>query len=221
MINNFLDLDHRRSRSTWRLLAASERRSTRCRSDVSRQHRPQDLSLDAFEIGYTGVVAKGRAHLSAAFYVNWPRTTSSSRRTASTSRPSRRRTGRCRRSCIAASRRSRASSCRRCSPTRTSARPRARASRSGVNAQRHPLRRHIRELFVSGRADPPTFALSELNLPPNNRFNIGSTSPTTGSSATSTSPTPTALLAGRAQRPVSRHDRGLHDGQRRLRREVG
>ena len=46
-------------------------RSTRCRSTSPGNPDLEEQSLDAFEIGYSGVVANGRAMLSAAFYINW------------------------------------------------------------------------------------------------------------------------------------------------------
>ena len=69
VINNFIDFDHLAARRTCRPSAA--RALTCCRSNVVGNTDLKVQSLDAFEIGYSGVVANGRAIISAAYYMNW------------------------------------------------------------------------------------------------------------------------------------------------------
>ena len=113
-------------------------------------------------------------------------------RRASTRRPTRRRTGRCRR---------RSSTC---SPQQGSFLPSdvhvpelRQEHAEGLRARRRTPRQQVRRASsrtTRGRASPirRTFRLSELNLPPNNRFNVGAQLQLRpASSATSRSATPT------------------------------
>ena len=74
----------------------------------------------------------------------------------------------------------------------------------------------------SYQAEPePDFALSEINLPPTNRFNAGfnfSQGHFLGNAVGQLRGR--CVLPGRARRALRRTDRGLHAGQRRVRREV-
>ena len=74
----------------------------------------------------------------------------------------------------------------------------------------------------SYQAEPePDFALSEINLPPTHRFNVGfnfSQGRFLGNAVGQLRGR--RVLPGRARRALRRTDRGLHAGQRRVRREL-
>ena len=172
--------------------------------------------LDAYEIGYTGFVA-GRATLSAAFYVNKVKNSiffsevTSARYTATNPPPG-----------------------WPLPPAVIALVPGAsfpalftylnfghmtqKGLELGVDGS---LNRYV-SLFANyswqGEPDPKDFDISELNIPPENRFNVG-----VSFNYQRVLGEPLAqllrlrVLAGRPRRALSRHDRGLHAPQRRLR----
>jgi outer membrane receptor protein involved in Fe transport len=135
----------------------------------------KEQSLDAFEIGYSGVVSNGRAILSAAFYRNWVKneilfTEDRAGRYTATSQPSNwPLPPQVFAALVAAG---------RVFPGRFTYQNFGESTTQGVELGVNAVVNNYLNLFVnySYQSDPdPNFDLSELNLPPNNRFNVGAT----------------------------------------------
>ena len=204
---------------------------------------PQDLveqSITAYEIGYTGVI-KQRATVSAAFFFNETKDDIFFTQVASyrASQPA---------AAVAAAADSAVpgSSSSALLPAGTTPRaarpcpfgagnglPSAFSYRNLGKVQQKGLELGIDGAFTkewsgfanySYQPDPKAigFPQSEINLPPNNRFNVGVNY---GGVAVPGQPRRQlpgrGVLAGRARQPLRGHHRRLHAGQRHLRREVG
>jgi outer membrane receptor protein involved in Fe transport len=135
----------------------------------------QDLteqSLDAFEVGYSGVVLQGRAIISAAYYKNWIKDeilfTQDGVYTAAAP-PSNWPLPAVFIAALAQQ--------GRFLPSRFTYKNFGESTTQGIELGVNAVVNRYLNAFVNysyqGDPDPKDFALSELNLPPNNRFNIG------------------------------------------------
>jgi iron complex outermembrane receptor protein len=134
----------------------------------------KEQSLDAFEVGYSGVVLNGRAIVSAAFYRNWVKneilfTEDRAGRYSATSQPSNwPLPPQVFAALIAAG---------RVFPGRFTylnfGESTTQGIELGVNATVNRYTTAFANYSYQADPDPKDFPLSELNLPPNNRFNIG------------------------------------------------
>jgi iron complex outermembrane receptor protein len=132
----------------------------------------EEQSLDAFEIGYSGVVLQGRAIVSAAFYTNWIKNdilfTQDGVYTAG-SPPSNWPLPPVVIAALAAQ--------GRLLPSRFTYKNFGKSSTRGIElGVNGSVNQHV-GLFANysyqSDPDPEDFPLTELNLPPNNRFNVG------------------------------------------------
>jgi iron complex outermembrane receptor protein len=134
----------------------------------------EEQSLDAFEIGYSGVVAQGRAIISAAYYMNWLKndilfTEDTSGRYTAASPPSNWPLPPVVISLLAAQ--------GRFLPGRFTYLNFGKSTSQGFELGVNGLINRYANVFANysyqSDPDPKDFPLSELNLPPNNRFNVG------------------------------------------------
>jgi iron complex outermembrane receptor protein len=134
----------------------------------------QEQSLDAFEVGYSGVVANGRAIISVAFYTNWVKneilfTEDASGRYTAARPPSNWPLSPL---VIAA-----LNAQGRVLPGRFTYQNFGESTNKGielgVNSSINPVVDIFANYSYQSDPDPKDFPLSELNLPANNRFNIG------------------------------------------------
>jgi outer membrane receptor protein involved in Fe transport len=137
----------------------------------------QDLdeqSLDAFEIGYSGVVLNGRAIVSGAFYTNWLKneilfTEDTTGRYTAARPPSN--------WPLPPQVFAQLLALGRVFPGRFTylnfGKSRTQGIELGVNGSLNPHVSLFANYSYQSDPDPDGFPLSELNLPPNNRFNIG------------------------------------------------
>jgi outer membrane receptor protein involved in Fe transport len=132
----------------------------------------EEQSLDAFEVGYSGVVLNGRAIISAAFYTNWLKNdilfTQDGVYTA-TNPPSNWPLPPIVIAGLAAQ--------GRLLPSRFTYKNFGKSTNQGFELGVNGTINRYAGLFVNYSyqtdPDPKDFALTELNLPPNNRFNVG------------------------------------------------
>jgi len=136
----------------------------------------QEQSLDAFEIGYSGVVLKGRAIISAAYYMNWVKDdilfTQDGIYTAA-SPPSN--------WPLPAGVITVLQSLGRTLPSRFTYKNFGKSTNQGFELGVNGVINQYASVFANysyqsdpdPKEDPSVFPLTELNLPPNNRFNIG------------------------------------------------
>jgi len=129
-------------------------------------------SLDAFEIGYSGVVANGRAILSAAYYMNWLKNdilfTQNGVYTAANP-PSNWPLPSVVIALLAQQNRFLPSQFTYLNFGKST----SQGIELGVNAYVNQYASLFANYSYQSDPDPKDFPLSELNLPPNNRFNIG------------------------------------------------
>jgi len=134
----------------------------------------QEQSLDAFEIGYSGVVARGRAIVSAAFYKNWTKneilfTEDRTGRYTAAAPPVNWPLPAAFITALAAQ--------GRFLPGRFTYQNFGESTTQGFELGINGVVNRYLNAFANYSyqtdPDPKDFPLSELNLPPNNRFNIG------------------------------------------------
>jgi iron complex outermembrane receptor protein len=132
----------------------------------------QEQSLDAFEIGYSGVVLEGRAIISAAYYMNWINNdilfTQDGVYTAANP-PSNWPLPPAVITLLAAQGRT--------LPSQFTYRNFGKSTTQGIELGVNAFVNRYASLFANysyqADPDPKDFPLSELNLPPHNRFNVG------------------------------------------------
>jgi len=134
----------------------------------------EEQSLDAFEIGYSGVVAQGRAIISAAYYMNWIKddilfTEDTSGRYTAANPPSNWPLPPVVISLLAQQ--------GRFLPGRFTYMNFGKSTSQGFELGVNGLINRYANVFANYSyqtdPDPKDFPLTELNLPPNNRFNVG------------------------------------------------